>query len=258
MKFNETHVHDLNIIADWLSVDDLATQGGIQPELMVIAGHAIMPNILGALSLAANRNIPVLLSGGIGHSTTLLEQAVKNNAITASLGDNLEGFSEAEILASIATHIFAIPSARLYIEKKSTNCGSNASQSLELIQDKSLKVKSIILVQDPLMQRRTYESFKYHWTNKNVQCEFINWPVFHPHLLLINEQPSIIGGDVSGIWDLTRYVSMIVGEIKRLQDNENGYGPRGRGFIGHVDVPEEVMGAWRRLILNPEIDRIIR
>lgn len=41
--------------------------------------------------------------------------------------------------------------------------------------------------------------------------------------------------------------SLALGEIPRLRDDENGYGPRGRGFIAHVDIPEAVEAAWRRL-----------
>lgn len=44
-----------------------------------------------------------------------------------------------------------------------------------------------------------------------------------------------------------RLLSLALGEIPRLRDDENGYGPRGRGFIAHVDIPEAVEAAWRRL-----------
>lgn len=44
-----------------------------------------------------------------------------------------------------------------------------------------------------------------------------------------------------------RLLSLALGEIPRLRDDENGYGPRGRGFIAHVDIPEKVEAAWRRL-----------
>lgn len=38
------------------------------------------------LGFAAQTDIPVLLSGGIGHSTTLLQQAVKRDPLTAAIG----------------------------------------------------------------------------------------------------------------------------------------------------------------------------
>lgn len=43
-----------------------------------------------------------------------------------------------------------------------------------------------------------------------------------------------------GVWDLDRYLSLLLGEIPRLRDGPSGYGPRGKGFIEHVDIPPEV------------------
>ena len=40
---------------------------------------------------------------------------------------------------------------------------------------------------------------------------------------------------------------MILGEVKRLRDDADGYGPRGAGFIGHVAIPAGIEDAWRRL-----------
>ena len=43
------------------------------------------------------------------------------------------------------------------------------------------------------------------------------------------------------------YVNLLMGEIPRLTDDENGYGPCGKNFIAHVDVPEEVRCAFEQL-----------
>jgi hypothetical protein len=49
------------------------------------------------------------------------------------------------------------------------------------------------------------------------------------------------------LWDHQRFFDLIMGEIPRLTDDENGYGPKGKGFIAHVDVPDEIEAAWARL-----------
>ena len=36
-------------------------------------------------------------------------------------------------------------------------------------------------------------------------------------------------------------------EIPRLIDDENGYGPRGIGYIAHIDIPEDVKNAFLSL-----------
>ena len=49
------------------------------------------------------------------------------------------------------------------------------------------------------------------------------------------------------MWDMDRYITLLMGEIPRLADNADGYGPRGKGFIAHVDIPNEVEEAFLEL-----------
>ena len=51
----------------------------------------------------------------------------------------------------------------------------------------------------------------------------------------------------AGMWEMERYISLLLGEIPRLTDDENGYGPRGKGFIAHVEVPEDVRASFEAL-----------
>ena len=53
--------------------------------------------------------------------------------------------------------------------------------------------------------------------------------------------------DIHGMWDMARYIHLLMGEIPRLTDDANGYGPNGRGFIAHVDIPEAVAHAFEAL-----------
>ena len=50
-----------------------------------------------------------------------------------------------------------------------------------------------------------------------------------------------------GIWPLETFLQLLLGEIDRLTDDGQGYGPRGRDFVVHVDVPPEVRSAASRL-----------
>jgi hypothetical protein len=43
-------------------------------------------------------------------------------------------------------------------------------------------------------------------------------------------------------------VALLLGEVPRLRDDAEGYGPRGRGFQAHVDVPAEVEAAYAALV----------
>jgi hypothetical protein len=54
---------------------------------------------------------------------------------------------------------------------------------------------------------------------------------------------------------MQRLCELLVGEVTRLKDDENGYGPKGKGFIGHVDVPVEVEAAANRVRETLGVDR---
>lgn len=41
---------------------------------------------------------------------------------------------------------------------------------------------------------------------------------------------------------------LLMGEIPRLSDTENGYGPKGKNFIAHVNIPNEVEEAFLELL----------
>lgn len=50
-----------------------------------------------------------------------------------------------------------------------------------------------------------------------------------------------------GMWTTRRYRTLLMGEVPRLTDDENGYGPCGKGLLVHVDIPEDVTAAFERL-----------
>lgn len=256
MNLSGEVIQDFNTLADWLSVDDLSELEEVHHDILILAGHAIIPNICGALYFAKQTGVPVLLSGGTGHSTSLLQQAIKESSLLNV--DDTEGKSEAEMLSVIANRVFHIPQEKILIENRSTNCGQNADFSRDLLLDRGINIKTAVLVQDPLMQRRTFESFTQSWKLKEMSCQFINWPVFKPRLLMTRAGLSINGGQLPGSWELERYISMILGEMKRLRDDATGYGPKGSGFIGHVDMPTRIVAAWYRLMAEPAMAGIVR
>jgi hypothetical protein len=59
----------------------------------------------------------------------------------------------------------------------------------------------------------------------------------------INVEPS----DMWGMWDIERYIYLVMGEIPRLLEDANGYGPNRRHYIAHVDIPEHLLKAFDEL-----------
>ncbi|WP_231566782.1 ElyC/SanA/YdcF family protein [Erwinia sp. 9145] len=256
MQLGDNAINDLNRLAAWLAPDELTGEAALRPELLILAGHAVLPAIFGALTLAQSGNIPVLFSGGTGHSTLLLQQAMRNNRLTAHL--NTQELSEAQMLVKIALEVFHLPEEQLTVEVNSANCGENAAFSADLLIKTHSVPAQCLLVQDPLMQRRTGETFAFAWSQRSLNTHFINWPVFVPRLVSIAGKTVITGAQLPGIWEPGRYVSMILGEMKRLNNDENGYGPAGAGFIGAVAIPPDVRAAWERLRADDGLNTPIR
>ncbi len=114
-----------NQVGAWLAQDDLATLPALpQVDVVVLAGNAVIPTIDAACRLAAAQAVPLLISGGVGHSTGYLYEAVRQDPRYRTLP--VDGRPEAHILADIAHDYWHIPHSRLVVEDQSTNCGENA------------------------------------------------------------------------------------------------------------------------------------
>ncbi|MES4614605.1 MAG: YdcF family protein [Ewingella sp.] len=250
-SYPASRLADINALAQFLAFDQ--TEGASPSELarfhaplLILLGNAILPVAEGAFAaLASGAVSKILIAGGIGHSTELLYQAVKNHPRYASIAT--KGRSEAEILQDIAINFFAIEPAKLLLETLSTNCGDNATQArrvLDLAGDGSSR---IILTQDPLMQRRTDASFRKVWQDR-PEVEFINWPTFVPQLDKLAEELQHAGETQHSLWSWPRFASLLLGEIPRLRNDPQGYGPRGKDFIAAVDISPELEEAYARLL----------
>lgn len=139
----------------------------------------------------------------------------------------------------------------VFIEDKSTNCGSNTIETRKVLKKAGIPSSgNYVIIQDPTMSLRTVASFQRTYSDLQVQPVFLSCPIFVPQVsssgLELKYDLENIGENE--LWEMTRFVELLIGEIPRLRDDKEGYGPKGRGFIVHVDVPSEVEEAWKRLM----------
>ncbi|WP_323116830.1 YdcF family protein [Klebsiella quasivariicola] len=234
-----------NQVGAWLAQDDLATLPAMpEVDVMVLAGNAVIPTIDAACRLAAKREVPLLISGGVGHSTNYLYEAVRQDPRYRTLP--VAGRPEAHILADIAHDYWHIPRSRLVVEDQSTNCGENARFTRNTLESRGIPHRRGIVIQDPTMQRRTMATFARVWQGATTPPQWLSFPGCSPVLEQIDGQLGFAGGG-TGLWPVTRYLALLLGELPRLQDTPDGYGPRGKDFICHVTFPPEVVDAWRQL-----------
>lgn len=151
------------------------------------------------------------------------------------------------------------------VEDTSTNCALNATNMREVLDSNGYTSPcSIVVAQDPTMCRRTVAAFEQVYADKAREAPTLrSWPTFVPRVSPIDfssPEPkgsltSLLRYDLSesedtrknGLWTMDRFMSLLVGEIPRMRDDENGYGPRGKGSIAHVDIPQRVENAWQLL-----------
>lgn len=90
----------INVIGQWLAQDDFSGEVPYQADCVILAGNAVMPTIDAACKIARDQQIPLLISGGIGHSTTFLYSAIAQHPHYNTI--RTTGRAEATILADIA------------------------------------------------------------------------------------------------------------------------------------------------------------
>ncbi|BFZ53609.1 hypothetical protein PYCC9005_000637 [Savitreella phatthalungensis] len=281
---NAAQVEDANVIAAFVSNAEVSSLMDLRSETpvdcLVLCGSAILQcaeHVFRSLQGVPIGGTPVfktlVICGGIGHSTELLYTAVKARPEYAGVLEEVEmPAAESQVLYEIGRKCFDLDAVvertgvRVVVEDKSTNCGANAFETRKVLKQLSIPTtKQLVIVQDPTMSRRTKASFEkaYSGDLEDERPEFICCPSFVPQLVASKTEgvaydqnsPGLVDGNVDGLWEGYRFLSLLLGEIPRMRDDKDGYGPAGKDFIAHVDIPGEVEEAYTRLKQVVEGDR---
>jgi hypothetical protein len=236
-----TEYDDLTVLAEFLARRD---EPGLTPEhpvdVLVLCGSAVLQALsVAAAALHDGSVARILVTGGVGHSTSHLREALVRHPVYRDI--DTVGRTEAAMIAEVLERHLDVPAVLVRTEEQSTNCGQNAELSLRMLAASDEPTRSLVVVQDPTMQRRTHAGFD-RWLGAGG-------PVVRSYAPFI----PVVGADGAGetagdaAWTLARFRDLALGEIIRLTDDEHGYGPRGADFIVHVDLPDDVVAAHRRL-----------
>lgn len=211
--------------------------GFSQADVMVLFGGSIICG--GDVLAKAIKNQAAkkyVIVGGIGHTT----EALRDSVHLAFPEIETDGLTESELFQAYLKRKHGLEAD--YLETKSTNCGNNITNLLALLKDKAIPHKTMILSQDATMQFRMHATLKKY--RPDIQA--INFAVYEARL-----GPDMTYADsIPGMWPIERFVSLLLGEIRRLTDNADGYGPKGRDFISHVDIPKKVEEAYEDLLAH--------
>lgn len=154
----------------------------------------------------------VVFSGGIAHKQDLLETPWEK--------------PEAEIFAKRAVQL-GVPETKILLETQATNCGENVRYVDDILKAENIPFASVIAVQKPYMERRTYATIKIHWPDKEVMVTSppIDFDDYH--------NSEITKNDV---------INIIVGDLQRIRVYPQ------KGFQIHQDIPSEVENAYEQLV----------
>ena len=208
-----------------------------QADVMVLFGGSVLcggDELARAMRNGVARRYVIV--GGEGHTTEALRSLVHDRHPQIETA----GLPEAQVFAAYLRHVHDLQADLL--ECESTNCGNNITNLLALLRENRVPCSSIILMQDATMQLRMDAGLRKHAPDVRI----VNYAAYSA-TVVENGQELAFTGEISGMWDVERYISLLLGEIPRLTDDENGYGPCGKGFIAHVDIPAEVNRAFEAL-----------
>jgi uncharacterized SAM-binding protein YcdF (DUF218 family) len=189
----------------------------------------------------------ILFSGGVGRATPYLfaNLCASSYGVLVGRGTIRESMTEAEMYAAVARHAFGIEPGRIRLEDRSSNTGENARFSLELLKNLVPRQGSILILQDPVMQRRAMLTWAREAEIAGSDLRALSHAVFVPR---VEPGPPatlrFTGGQGRGTWTQERFLALLLGEIERIHDDENGYGPKGRNFLPHVEIPEPVYQSY--------------
>ena len=244
-----------NLLARWCGVRDvseltraaLADEAGLadgRADLFVLFGGGVtgtVDTLAAAMHAGVARRYAIV--GGRGHATYWLDRAMEREvAAGARLAVSPGVSSEAEMLDALLFQRHALRADLL--ETRSTNCGNNIGYLLDLLKSRGEIPASVILCQDAVMQRRMDATWRRQVADRTAfaATRVVNWAAYEAELACVDGRLAWRSAP-EGIWPIDVYLQLLLGEVTRLTDDECGYGPRGRDFVVHTEVPAEVREA---------------
>ncbi|KAF5594674.1 DUF218 domain-containing protein [Fusarium pseudocircinatum] len=282
-----------NIISEFVAHEQVCTLSDLQRALFGFSATKKQLNVNtspGSVAVVVLCGSAILsIVDTVVSSVTRLVEATARHPKYNSITSQVQGQPEARVFQTIVEQFFHLevekdclttagkrPTQKLtiLIEDASTNCALNAVYTRKVLDQHGYTSPcSIVVAQDPTMCRRTVAAFEQVYSDKMDDTPvFAGWPTFVPRVTVQDSRAQNQAGGLTSymrydiaefgksqndsIWSMERLMSLLVGEIPRMRDNENGYGPRGKGSIVHVDIPQDVEDAW--IILGGKLGQKMR
>ncbi|EDK72342.1 protein of unknown function DUF218 [candidate division TM7 genomosp. GTL1] len=136
--------------------------------------------------------------------------------------------TEAELFADIAIGM-GVPPEKVILETKASNTGENIRFTYNLLMQRGLRPKSLLLVHKPYMERRTLATFKKQWQDSNVEI-FVTSPDIAYEDYFTDELPKDF------------VINIMVGDIQRIRDYP------AKEFQIPQEIPDDIWQAYKQLV----------
>lgn len=136
---------------------------------------------------------------------------------------------EAEIFADIAEQM-GVPHEKIIIESESTNTGENIHFTYDLLKKKGIKANTLLLVQKPYTERRTYATFKKQWPDKDVVAQVTSPQISFEEYV----NNSVVSKDY--------LLNGMVGDMQRMREYPK------LGYQIEQEIPDNVWHAYEELV----------
>lgn len=133
---------------------------------------------------------------------------------------------EADQFARIAEQK-GVPRESILIENRSTNTGENIHFTRKLLAEQHLDPQTLIVVQKPYMERRSFATVKKIWPEKEI--------IITSPQLGFDEYPA---ADIP----VERVIHIMVGDLQRIKIYPE------KGFQIYQEIPDNVWSAYEQLI----------
>lgn len=130
-----------------------------------------------------------------------------------------------------------VPTSALLLEPHSTNTGENVRFTRELLATRSLTVQSVIAVQKPYMERRTFATIRRQWPEMALQ---------------VSSPPLDFAPYCDSTLPVRDIIEFMVGDLQRVMEYPK------LGFMIPQEVPERVLAAYKTLVIAGFTGQLIK
>jgi hypothetical protein len=200
---------------------------------------------------ARERNIVLVLCGGVGPCTSFVYDAIKSSKKYSQIYDDVHGKPEGQVLKTMAERFYKLDVSKpehhhsfedgfiILVSDRSTDCGADATETRKVLEGNGIhSPRSIVVVQDPAMSSRTVSSFNKVYDDQEAHIS--SWPRLKSGSLPQQgkDQDKHMPRE---LWSMDRFLDRIMGDSSQVQS-------KNIKVNSSIDIPGEVEDAWSTIM----------